>query len=138
MRLTEAYNLDPGSSTCIKGLPNQRIAHASYYSSQNSFYFDCCIVPNSFFKTYCMNFLILYVNLLFALANKRCCAVAVQDGSIVRATLALAKINIPWGSPSGSITKLALLFVGGVEEPPVPILNSSLHGRRFVTGNEVG
>ena len=85
-----------------------------------------------------MNFLILYVNLPFALANKRCCAVAVQDGSIVRATLALAKINIPWGSPSGSIAKLALLFVGGVEEPPVPILNSSLHGRRFGTGNEVG
>ena len=85
-----------------------------------------------------MNFLILYVNLPFALANKRCCAVAVQDGSNVRTTQAFAKINIPWGSPSRSIPKLALLFVGGVEEPPVPILNSSLHGRRFGTGNEVG
>lgn len=35
-----------------------------------------------------MNILVLYVNVLFALANKRCCAVAVIDGSMVCATLA--------------------------------------------------
>ena len=40
-----------------------------------------------------MNILVLYVNFLFALANKRCCAVAVKDGRIVRATLVLVKIT---------------------------------------------
>ena len=47
MRLTEAYNLDPGSSIRFTKSTDRSYQH---YSSQNNFslFRYCCIVPNSF------------------------------------------------------------------------------------------
>ena len=124
MRLTKAYNLDPGSS--IKRLPNQRIAHISSHSSQDNFslFRYCCIVSNSYFNAYIVNILVSYVNLPLALANKLCCAVAFKmAASYVQHWYWLKKKTTV--RQSVWINRRALLFVGDVEEPPVPILNST-------------
>ena len=75
VRLTKSHYLGPGPS-----LISAITAH-----TQNNF--------SRYLRSKLSWILALYVNWTFVLANKRCCAMAVKDGSIVRATLVSVRMT---------------------------------------------